>query len=58
MVTKNWIFKRSAVTFTFDIETWFKVATHPFPKAYSVRSMSQIGRILYGRVKRPCVNKV
>lgn len=33
MVTKNWIFKRSAVTFTFDIETWFKVANHPFPKS-------------------------
>lgn len=29
----NWVLKRSAMTFTFDRETWFKVAAHLLPKS-------------------------
>lgn len=28
----NWIIKRSAMNFTFDHETWFKVTMHSLPK--------------------------
>lgn len=31
-MVQNLILKRSAMTFTFDLETWFKITAHPLHK--------------------------
>lgn len=30
-IIKNWISKRPTLTFTVDLEKWFKITTHPLP---------------------------
>lgn len=40
-------FKESAMTFTFDIETWFKVTKHPLPKYDSDRARGRADRMFY-----------
>lgn len=32
-MVKNWILKIFAMTFTFDLQIWFKVTEHTFPKS-------------------------